>query len=124
VIGKWKFGLSQCSLFWLLLNSGWDGNNIEIVGKIGKNTFVVTEQVIYLAYVETNTPKYRVFCYLTSKIDSVKHSPLELSLSLKLNHCQFFRNPILFVICTNKFSKLCKKINTVACRRVLTSTPL
>jgi hypothetical protein len=34
-----------------------------------------------------------------------------------------FCDPILFVICTSTFSKLCKKTYTVACRRVLTSTP-
>jgi hypothetical protein len=30
----------------------WLGYNIGIVRKIGKNTFVVADQVIYLAYVE------------------------------------------------------------------------
>jgi hypothetical protein len=34
-----------------------------------------------------------------------------------------FCNPILFATCTSTFSKLCKTY-TVACRRVLTSTPL
>jgi hypothetical protein len=36
----------------------------------------------------------------------------------------FFCNPILFAICTSTFSKLCKNMYTVGCRRVLTSTPL
>jgi hypothetical protein len=36
----------------------------------------------------------------------------------------FFCNPILYAISTSKFSKLCKNIYTVACRRVLTSTAL
>jgi hypothetical protein len=31
----------------------------------------------------------------------------------------FFCNPILFAICTSTFSKLCKNMYTVACRRVL-----
>jgi hypothetical protein len=35
-----------------------------------------------------------------------------------------FWNPILFAICTSTFSKLCKNMYTVACRKVLTSTPL
>jgi hypothetical protein len=42
----------------------WLGYDIGIVGK---NKFVTTVQVNYLAYVETNTPKYRVFCVLTRK---------------------------------------------------------
>jgi hypothetical protein len=33
-------------------------------------------------------------------------------------------NPILFAICTSTFSKLCKYMYTVACRRVLSSAPL
>jgi hypothetical protein len=33
----------------------------------------------------------------------------------------FFCNPILFAICTSTFSKLCKNMYTVACRRVLSS---
>jgi hypothetical protein len=36
----------------------------------------------------------------------------------------FFLNPILFAICTSTFSKLCKNMYTVACRRVLSSAPL
>jgi hypothetical protein len=35
-----------------------------------------------------------------------------------------FCNPILFAICISTLSKLCKNMYTVACRRVLTSTPL
>jgi hypothetical protein len=36
----------------------------------------------------------------------------------------FACNPILFAVCTSTFSKLCKKKKyTMACRRVLTSTP-
>jgi hypothetical protein len=57
----------------------WLGYDIGIVAKVGKNTFYfVAEQVNYLAYVETNTPKYRVICLLTKKTHSVKHLPLEL----------------------------------------------
>jgi hypothetical protein len=40
----------------------WLRYDTEIVGKVGKNTFVVTEQVNYQVYVDMNTPKYRVFC--------------------------------------------------------------
>jgi hypothetical protein len=36
----------------------WLGYDIGIVGKVRKNTFVETVWVNYLAYVETNTPKY------------------------------------------------------------------
>jgi hypothetical protein len=36
-------------MYWL----GYD------TGNVGKDTFVVTEQVNYLTYVETNTPKYK-----------------------------------------------------------------
>jgi hypothetical protein len=36
------------------------------LGIVGKNTFFVTPQVSYLPYVETNTPKYRVFCILST----------------------------------------------------------
>jgi hypothetical protein len=39
------------------------------------------------------------------------------------NIANFF-NPILFAICTSTFTKLCKNMYTVACRRVLSSTPL
>jgi hypothetical protein len=49
------------------------------IGKVGKNTFVVPVQV---NYVETNTPKYGVFCIFPRKTQSVKLSPLELLLSL------------------------------------------
>jgi hypothetical protein len=38
-----------------------------IVGKVRRNTFVVTVKVNYLEYVETNTPKYRFFCLLTKQ---------------------------------------------------------
>jgi hypothetical protein len=41
--------------------------DIGIVGKVGKNAFVATEQVNYLEYAETNSPKYRVFCVLTRR---------------------------------------------------------
>jgi hypothetical protein len=58
------------------------GYDIGIVGKVGKNIFVMTEQVIYLTYVETNIPKYRDFFVLTRKTHFVKQSRLELSLSL------------------------------------------
>jgi hypothetical protein len=36
----------------------------------------------------------------------------------------FFCNPILFAVATSTFSKLCKNMYTVACRRVFTSTAL
>jgi hypothetical protein len=36
----------------------------------------------------------------------------------------FFEIPFLFAICTSTFSKLCKNMYTVACRRVLTTIPL
>jgi hypothetical protein len=36
----------------------------------------------------------------------------------------FFCNPILSAKCTSTFSKLCKNMYTVACRRVFSSTPL
>jgi hypothetical protein len=39
--------------------------DIGIVGKVGRNTFVVVVWVNYLPYAETDTPKYRVFCGLT-----------------------------------------------------------
>jgi hypothetical protein len=35
----------------------WLGYDIGIVEKVGRNTFVVTAQVNYLAYVQRNTPK-------------------------------------------------------------------
>jgi hypothetical protein len=47
----------------------WLGYDIGIVGK---NTLVVTVMVNYLAYVETNTPKYRVFYIFTRNTPSVK----------------------------------------------------
>jgi hypothetical protein len=40
------------------------------------------------------------------------------------NCIDFFCNRILFAICTRTFSKLCKNMYTVACRRVLSSAPL
>jgi hypothetical protein len=39
--------------------------------KVGKNTFVVTVEVNYLACVETTTPKHRIFCFCTRKTCSV-----------------------------------------------------
>jgi hypothetical protein len=42
----------------------WFGYDI---GTVGKNTFIVTDQVNYLVYVEKNTPKYRVFYVLARK---------------------------------------------------------
>jgi hypothetical protein len=42
----------------------WHGYDFGIVGKVGKNTFFATEQANYLAYLEANAPKYRVFCVL------------------------------------------------------------
>jgi hypothetical protein len=47
-----------------------------------------------------------------------------LNLIFFLNSIDIFCSPILFSICTSAFSKLCKRlIRTMACRRVLTSTP-
>jgi hypothetical protein len=40
------------------------------------------------------------------------------------NIANFFCNPILFAIRNSTFSKLCKNMYTVACRRVLTNTLL
>jgi hypothetical protein len=44
----------------------WLGYDIGIVGKVGRNTFVVTVKVNCLAHVEATTAKYRVLCTLTS----------------------------------------------------------
>jgi hypothetical protein len=57
----------------------WLGYDIGIVGKVGRKTSVVTVLVNYLTYqnksnltyVETNTPKYRVFGVHTRKPYSV-----------------------------------------------------
>jgi hypothetical protein len=46
----------------------WLRYDIGMDGKVGRNTFVLTEQVNYLAYVETNTLKYRVFCILKENL--------------------------------------------------------
>jgi hypothetical protein len=43
----------------------WLEYDIWIVGKVEMNTFVVTVLVNYLAYAETNTPRYRVFRAVT-----------------------------------------------------------
>jgi hypothetical protein len=40
----------------------WHGYDIGVVGKVGKNPFVATVQVNYLAYVETNTRMYSFLC--------------------------------------------------------------
>jgi hypothetical protein len=53
----------------------------------------------------------------------VSYSSIDTKFS-SLLHLFIFCNPILFAICTSTFSKLCKNMYTVACRRVLTSTPL
>jgi hypothetical protein len=53
---------------------------LRLLGRLLKNTFVVSEQLKYLAFVETNTADYRDFFVLTRITHSVKHSPLELSL--------------------------------------------
>jgi hypothetical protein len=45
----------------------WLGYDVEIIWKVGRNTFVVAVKVNYLAYVETNTADYRVFCIHTRK---------------------------------------------------------
>jgi hypothetical protein len=55
---------------------------LGLLGRLLKNTFVGSEQVKYLAFVETNTADYRDFFVLTRITHSIKHSPLELSLSL------------------------------------------
>jgi hypothetical protein len=49
---------------------------------------------------------------------------LQLSAHDSADCKSFFLNPVLFAICTSTFSKLCTKTHTVACRRMLTSTPL
>jgi hypothetical protein len=49
----------------------WLGYDIRIVGKVGRNTSVMTLQVNYLAHVETNAPKYRVFCVLSTEAYSI-----------------------------------------------------
>jgi hypothetical protein len=49
----------------------WLGYDIGIVGNIGRNIFVATLQVNYLAYVETNTPVYRVSCFRSRQTYSV-----------------------------------------------------
>jgi hypothetical protein len=36
----------------------WLRYDIGVAGKVGRNPFVVTEQVNSLAYVQTNTPKH------------------------------------------------------------------
>jgi hypothetical protein len=53
----------------------WLGYVIGIVG-VGRNIFVVTVQVNYLAYVERNTPKYSVFFILTRETYSVTALPI------------------------------------------------
>jgi hypothetical protein len=37
------------------------------IGKVRRNISVVTVQVNSLVYIETNTLKYRIFCFLTRK---------------------------------------------------------
>jgi hypothetical protein len=54
----------------ILAGMGMDWLGYDI-GMVWKDTFVVTVQVNYLAYVVMNTPKYRVFCVLTKKIYSI-----------------------------------------------------
>jgi hypothetical protein len=49
----------------------WLRYDIGIIGKVGRNTFLVTVKVNYLDYVETTAPKYRVFCVLTRQTYSV-----------------------------------------------------
>jgi hypothetical protein len=49
----------------------WPEYDTGIVGKVRKNTSVVTVQVNYLAYVEATTPKYRGLCVLTRQTYSV-----------------------------------------------------
>jgi hypothetical protein len=55
---------------------------LELLGRLGRIHFFVMGQVNYLAYVEINIPKYRVFCIFTRKTHFVKHLALELLLSL------------------------------------------
>jgi hypothetical protein len=43
----------------------WLGYDNGIVRKVERNTFVATVQVNYVAYIETDTPNYRLFCALT-----------------------------------------------------------
>jgi hypothetical protein len=39
----------------------WFSYDIVIVGKVGKNTFIVNVMVNYLACIETASQKYRLF---------------------------------------------------------------
>jgi hypothetical protein len=64
-----KMGLQKKNLVGMGMH--WLGYNIGIIGKVGRNTYVVTVQVNYPAYVETNAPKYRVFCILSKKTYSI-----------------------------------------------------
>jgi hypothetical protein len=50
--------------------------------------------------------------------------PVETVVSDVKRRIFFFCNPILFAICTSTFSRLCKNMYTVACRRVLSSAAL
>jgi hypothetical protein len=63
----------QSCYYLILVEMGmhWLGYDIGIVGKAGRNIFFVTVQVNCLQHVETNTPKYRVFCVLIRKSYSV-----------------------------------------------------
>jgi hypothetical protein len=47
------------------------GYDIGMVGMVRRNTFVMTVKVNYLAYVETATSRYGVFCLLTRQPYSV-----------------------------------------------------
>jgi hypothetical protein len=57
--------------------------------------------------------------YTNSSHDAFSEVTLE-----HLSFFFFFCNLVLFAICTSTFSKLCKNIYTVACRRVLSRAPL
>jgi hypothetical protein len=87
------------------------GYDIVIVVKVGKNTFVMTVQVNYLAYVQTNIPECRV-CVLTRKIYSVITATDTEMLWLLLNYFWIvtftIKTPLL-----NYFSVVAFTIKTV-----------
>jgi hypothetical protein len=74
----------SCYLIFVGMGLHWLGYDIGIVGS---NTFVAILQVNYLAFVETITPKYRVFCVLTVTTLATK-SDAVVTAKLLLN-CRF-----------------------------------
>lgn len=49
----------------------WLGYDVGLVGKVVRKAFVVTVKVNYMVYVETITPRYRVFWVITKQTYSV-----------------------------------------------------